>query len=639
MSNHLEDREGQSDQIDAESLAKLADRRAVRYGKLAQRIDQKIGKIAALRFVAFLVMSTCFFSAWYDQTSLYVWIALAAGSIFAVTVWLHRTLYGLLPKAQAQAEMATESAARLRHQWSKIKEDGQRFAKGTLEEKELQIFGEVSLFKLVNRSHLRGSQAEIARNLLKSAGTQDLDLDELNQRQDAVKELLSLSGLRRKFLGATRLSHAESDARSQAIGLRAFAQWAQNETIAPKELKKLKVFAYLGLVLTGATLVQSVISASTELETAWQLTLGAQFLLYIFTTSKVSPHYLALITEAHKPLQGLESCYQLVEERQFKSTWLNNWSKALNHSGTPSERIKNVARYAEALAVRHSALLYGVLAIGLLWELWYGTKVMEWRAHYGTLVSKDLKAIYEFETLCSFAEYSHDHPKFTWPELSQNSEQFIETKAIAHPLFPPLGRVANDFDLMSDHEFYLITGSNMSGKSSFMRALASNVTLALAGAPVCAKHLACPPLSLATSIQVTDDPSRGWSRFYAEVRRISEVIKRAESASEKRPVLYLIDEMLSGTNSRERRMASRSIAARLIHATHSAGIITTHDLDLAQLNKRFPDELKLAHFSDHFDGDKLHFDYTLRSGVAQTTNALHVLSLEGIEVDESLSEL
>ena len=172
----------------------------------------------------------------------------------------------------------------------------------------------------------------------------------------------------------------------------------------------------------------------------------------------------------------------------------------------------------------------------------------------------------------------------------------------------------------------------MSGKSSFMRALASNITLALAGAPVCATALNCPPLLIASSIQVTDDPSRGWSRFYAEVRRICAVIERAESAQVERPVLFLIDEMLSGTNSRERRLASRTIAARLIQAHQAAGVITTHDLDLAALTDRFPDQLHLRHFSDHFDGERLIFDYTLKLGVARTTNALLVLSLEGIEV-------
>ena len=158
--------------------------------------------------------------------------------------------------------------------------------------------------------------------------------------------------------------------------------------------------------------------------------------------------------------------------------------------------------------------------------------------------------------------------------------------------------------------------------------------LSLLGAPVCAEGLRCPALSLATSIQVTDDPSRGWSRFYAEVRRIREVIESSERASERRPVLFLIDEMLSGTNSRERRLASRSIATRLLSADRAAGVITTHDLDLAKLTDRFPHQMSLAHFSDHFDGERLHFDYTLHPGVAKTTNALHVLSMEGIEVKD-----
>jgi DNA mismatch repair ATPase MutS len=166
-----------------------------------------------------------------------------------------------------------------------------------------------------------------------------------------------------------------------------------------------------------------------------------------------------------------------------------------------------------------------------------------------------------------------------------------------------------------------------------MRAVGANATLAYAGAPVVAHHLSLAPLTLATSIQVSDDPSQGWSRFYAEVRRIKGVIDRAEAAPASRPALYLIDEMLSGTNSRERRLASRSIADRLLAAPHATGLITTHDLDLAQLSERHPHALTCAHFSDRFDGERLIFDYTLKPGVATTTNALRVLWLEGVEVE------
>ena len=629
------------DGLREERSAKIATRRAKRYRHLAERLDAKIGKIAAARFVAFVVTAASLFSAWYDRAwSTYGLPSLIGLICFCVTVWLHRRLYSLLPRAEAQAEIAEESAARFKHQWTKISEGGERYSRGTPAERELQLFGEVSLFKLVNRAHLRGSQVMIAQRLVLSANQENIDLGELRDRQESAQELSVLRGLRRRFLGSTKQSLPKGNARSQAIGLQAFASWSRSEQLTQKEINGLRVLAWLGLALTSATILQAVISVSTELETAWQLSLSAQLILYLFTTGKITPQYIALISEAHKPLQSLEGCYHLIESRPFKSAWLKQWSAQLNKRGAPSQRISEIARYAEALAVRHSALLYGVLAIGLMWELWYGVKVATWRTEYGSTVSDDLKALYEFESLCSVADFADDHPEYAWPSIYDFADSdherstLLEITAAAHPLFPPKGRVSNDFTIKETRSLYLITGSNMSGKSSFMRAIASNVTLSLLGAPVCAAGLRCPALSLATSIQVTDDPSRGWSRFYAEVRRIREVIESSERASERRPVLFLIDEMLSGTNSRERRLASRSIATRLLSADRAAGVITTHDLDLAKLTDRFPHQMSLAHFSDHFDGERLHFDYTLHPGVAKTTNALHVLSMEGIEVND-----
>ena len=633
------------EEIREEKAAYRSLRRAARYRFLVSGLDAKIGKIAAIRFIAFVVTAASIFSAWYDQDLATYGILILCGALcFGFTVWLHRKLFRLLPRAEAQAELAEATAARLRHEWDKLSEGGERYAQGHPSERELQLFGDVSLFKLVNRTHLRGSQVIIAQRLSLSSSSTRVDLSELKERQEAAQELSALRGLRRRFLGATKQSLPKGNARSQAIGLHAFSQWSKSDHMGAKELRRFKTLAWLGLILTASTIIQALITVTTDLETAWQLSLGAQLLLYVVTTGTITPQYLALISEAHKPLQSLEGCFTLIESKSFDSLWLSRWSAQLNERGKPSHRIREIARYAEALAVRHSALLYGVLAIGLLWELWYGVQVAAWRAKYGAEVSEDLKALYEFEALCSVADLSDDHPDFTWPELfslakpDQSDRPYLEITAAAHPLFSPQGRVANDFTITEPQSLYLITGSNMSGKSSFMRAIASNLTLALLGAPVCASRLSSPALTLATSIQVTDDPSRGWSRFYAEVRRIREVVESAECASESRPVLFLIDEMLSGTNSRERRLASRSIATRLLNAERAAGVITTHDLDLATLTERFPKQMSLAHFSDHFDGERLHFDYTLHPGVAQTTNALHVLAMEGIEVSDSGSE-
>ena len=633
--------------------AERAQRREQRYRALSERLDAQIGRIAAARFLAFLTLGASLISGSVDRAwSIYGWSALIGACAFIVAVWAHRRLYALAPRAQARAEIAGERAARLRHEWSRISEGGERFARGVPEERELQIFGQVSLFKLINRAHLRGAQAWLARQLSRSSSPNPIDLEELTARREAARELSRASGLRSRLLTATRVSQPKRDARAQALGLHAFAEWGARDALSVAEITRLKRLAWLGAALASATLIQGILSATLELETVWELTLLAQLALYALTTGTLNRQYLPLISEAHKPLQGLASCYELVEARTFTSPWLKRWSRELNHAGAPSARIARIARHAEALAVRHSALLYGVLSIGLMWELWHGARAAEWRARFGAEVARDLDALYRLEGLISLGDFAAERPHYSWAEhralasdmsnsdsnRDQNSgaqAPFLSATQIAHPLFNSVGRVPNDFTITDASQLYLITGSNMSGKSSFMRALASNVTLALTGAPVCARALSCPPLVIASSIQVTDDPSQGWSRFYAEVRRICAVIERAEDASAERPTLFLIDEMLSGTNSRERRLASRAIATRLLAAPYAAGVITTHDLDLAALTERFPKQLHLRHFSDHFDGDRLLFDYTLKQGVARTTNALLVLALEGIDVRES----
>ena len=340
--------------------------------------------------------------------------------------------------------------------------------------------------------------------------------------------------------------------------------------------------------------------------------------------------------ESHTPLVGLSRCFQILEDHQFQEEGLQNWQDQLNQNSPPSQRISLIASSVQSLAVRHSALLYGIVSIGLLWEIWHGVQVWKWRNQFGTQVQSDLELLYDFEVLSSLADFSFNHPLHCWPTVKSYESHLplLEAKQIGHPLFKKQGLKCNDFTLAKPVHLHLITGSNMSGKSSFLRTLGTNSVLAFIGAPVCAQNLEICQFRLSASIQIMDDPTQGWSRFYAEVRRIAQVLEDAQRSTLNRPTLYLIDEMLSGTNSRERRLASRTIARTLLDAPHSFGLITTHDLDLAQLQTLYPQKMQCGHFSDHFDGTRLSFDYQLRSGVAKTTNALLVLKLEGIEVDE-----
>jgi DNA mismatch repair ATPase MutS len=328
--------------------------------------------------------------------------------------------------------------------------------------------------------------------------------------------------------------------------------------------------------------------------------------------------------------------FRLVEARRFEGATLGALQRELvGGREAPSRRMRRFERIIEALAVRHSALMYAVVSIGIHWEIFQCARLERWRATHGKTLRRDLEILADFEALASVGAFAADHPPYAWPSVRLDGvDPVLSGRGLGHPLFDHETRRTNDFVVPSAGRLVLITGSNMSGKSSFLRTVGVNTRLALAGAPVCADALEMLPTVLATSIQVTDAPAEGMSRFYAEVKRIAGVVTRAERAQEGGPhVLYLVDEMLSGTNSRERHLACRAVVQRLVDAPRSFGLVTTHDLELVGVVDSLPEQVECMHFSDRFDGERLHFDYALKAGTATTTNALHVMRMEGLDVE------
>jgi hypothetical protein len=634
----------------------------IRYQRLDQKIDQVSAKIAFVRFVSFVIATVCTFSAWYDRAwSTYSPWAVLTWIIFLSALWYHRKIYRIAPRVKMAIEAYRSALVRIEQRWSEIPDDGMQFCSAQRpHEQEMLLFGDMSAYKAINRTHLQGSKTRLAfllkggllyakslvslpkrssdslstldNNISDSEDTLTMSdrIKHMTDRQKATYSLSKRTTLRLQLEIETRL------ATQKGGDLSSFVAWSQ---ALGKEDGIFTMWYALYLVspfLVLATCIQGILTVAFGIPTLWQVCLLLQLLIFMVTTATLQSHYAPLIQQGHSALAGLSQAFKVIEQSTFQDPYLqdmqNSWYRA---DQKPSQRIAHINRIADALAVRHSALLYGILAIVFLWEVRYGVQAWRWRSTHGVLVHDDLDTLYDWEAMASLAAYADDHSEYTWADLHQDEEKAVlYTEQMAHPLFPQASRKANDFTLQKKGHLWLITGSNMSGKSSFLRTLGLNAHLAFAGAPVCANSLTLTPLRIASSVQITDDPSQGWSRFYAEVKRIRSVIEAAESAPKDIPILFLIDEMLSGTNSKERRLASRRIAQRLLEAQHAFGLITTHDLDLAHLIERYPQHMFAAHFSDYFDGKALHFDYQLKDGVAQTTNALHVLQLEGIYVAE-----
>ncbi|MHB8875215.1 MAG: MutS-related protein, partial [Myxococcaceae bacterium] len=322
-----------------------------------------------------------------------------------------------------------------------------------------------------------------------------------------------------------------------------------------------------------------------------------------------------------------ERVFATLESRSFTHPRLVALRKGLETAGHPvSQRFKSFARLLAYAELRQSAQMHWAINLLLLWDLQWFFRLEAWRRHSGPQLRGWFQALYEVEALGSLAGFGHDHPDYPFPTLVPEGPRF-EAKALGHPLLDRA--VRNNVSLPGPSQALVVTGSNMSGKTTLLRAMGLNAVMAQAGLPVCASSMTCSQLSVLTSMRVKDSLERGVSYFYAEVQRMKAVLDAAEAA--KGRALFLIDELLLGTNTRERQIASREVVRRLLE-TGACGAVTTHDLSLTELVGGPGSTVRNVHFRDQLADGKMSFDYLLRDGVVEGTNALRVLELAGIAI-------
>jgi len=270
------------------------------------------------------------------------------------------------------------------------------------------------------------------------------------------------------------------------------------------------------------------------------------------------------------------------------------------------------------------------------WDLWFEKILDSYKARMNQLIPAWLDIWYEIDALASLANFAYLNPEYHFPDVldvdSSLKCPIIQASDLGHPLIPSGSKVTNTFNVNELGEIALITGSNMSGKSTFLRTMGVNLVLAFAGAPVNASQMKLVLLRLFTCIQVSDSLADGFSYFYAEVRRLKSLLDLANDG-QNIPVFYLIDEIFRGTNNQERRIGSQSYV-RALAKSSACGMISTHDLELAKLGSENHHILNY-HFRDDVLNDRMVFDYKLRSGPSPSTNALKIMKTEGLPVEES----
>jgi DNA mismatch repair ATPase MutS len=316
-----------------------------------------------------------------------------------------------------------------------------------------------------------------------------------------------------------------------------------------------------------------------------------------------------------------------MEQAPFTAPRLVELQAALRADGEPpSRRLQELSHLIDRLDSTKNQL-FGIIAPFLLWTTQTAFQVERWRWQTAAALPRWVEAVGEIEALTSLAGYAFENPDDPFPEVVAEGPLF-EGAGLGHPLLPRKTCVTNDVSLSGAQRLLLVSGSNMSGKSTFLRTVGVNAVLALAGAPVRAERLRLSPLAIGATLRIQDSLQAGRSRFYAEITRLRQVIDLTQGPL---PLLYLFDEILHGTNSHDRRIGTEGILHTLLERP-AIGLVTTHDLALTQIAANLEPLARNVHFEDQLEGGTLHFDYRLRPGVVTHSNALALMRAVGIQV-------
>ncbi len=530
---------------------------------------------------------------------------------YVVLIFVHRGVDDRERRARAGIAYDDRLLARLAGTWHAAPRDGAGYAPaGHPYAKDLDVFGRASLFQLLNETPTRSGEERLAGWLAAPADAQTIAV-----RHGAVRSLAPKLAFRRELSVAAA---AEGD---DKVDPAALVRWAGDTslTLAPVRWARLVPF-----FLVPATLLTYLASREDMLP---RLVPIALLLVQIVIAGMVRgplSHFFVGIAIADRSLERLRKTLARLEAEPFDEPHL----VSLRRGGgdTPASVALKKLDFWYGFAEARRSQLGPVLNLLLLWDLVMLWRISGWRDRFGGQVAAWVSGLAEIEALSALAGFAAEHPRAVYPEIVAG-EPTLEAKDLAHPLLD--APVPNDVSVCGSGHALLLTGSNMSGKSTLLRAVGVNVVLALAGAPVIASSMRVSVLRMATSMRVEDSLERGVSFFYAEVQRLKLVldIARAHPAT----CLCLLDELLLGTNTRERQLASREIVGRLLE-TGAIAMITTHDLDLTTLETETQGRVVNAHFRDLLAEGKMAFDYKLRPGIVDTTNALKVLELAGIPV-------
>ncbi len=540
---------------------------------------------------------------------------------YAGLAYRHQLLENGITRHKVWLELKRAQVARIKLDWDNIPPE---FAAAPLRadhpfEIDLDITGERSLHRLLDTATSREGSLRLRDWLL----TTRPDINLITRRQKLVCELAPLSLFRAKLIMKARLAAGKSG--EQWEGSRLLAWLERNAKSQPLRgtLILLSLISLLNIGLFTASMLGL-------LPNIWVIGL----LIFILVSGFKSTDTSDLLGDAYTLRDGLAKLKQVLgylEAYNYKRTpELQKLCQPLLDN-RPTLQLRRISRVLNGLALQRNAILWIIINAFIPWKFYFAYRLDQRKAELAAALPGWLEIWFELESLNSLANFAYLNPEYSYPEVDiTHTTPVFEGVSLGHPLIIADKKVSNDFRLDKIGELIIITGSNMAGKSSFLRTLGVNLCLTYAGGPVNARQMRTGLFRIFTCIRVNDSVTDGFSYFYAEVRRLKALLNEVNRA-DSMPVFFLIDEIFRGTNNRERLIGSRSYLKALL-GSRSVGIVSTHDLELVHLADNEP-SIKNYHFREDVIDGLMVFDYKLRSGPSPTTNALKIMKLEGLPVE------
>ncbi|HEX3006747.1 MAG TPA: hypothetical protein VHO90_03930 [Bacteroidales bacterium] len=574
-------------------------------------LKKKENRLSAGRLILFLFSFFLFYI--FFSTSVALSVILLTVGLFSLG-WLIRYQNGVIAEKEYYQHLTTINELELKSlegDYSSYPDGSEYVNKSHPYTHDLDIFGKASLFQYINRT-ISKPASDMLAGWLKSPASPE----EIVRRQEAVAELKDMADWRQKLMA---LGYQYKDAANHP---KAVLSWINS----PEGFLGRKFLQIALVLLTLVTLTIAVLVIKGLPVAILVVMLGVNMI--------VNYKYLKMVNTLHQQvsksydmLQSYGDAIRLIESQSFRSRKMTLLLENLKGKGSASGIIKRLSSLVNKFDLRLNVMVSLPLNIFFFWDIHFCFALERWKKRNAGSISTWFASMAEVEVLSGIANMSFNNPGWTMPKVIEDYFR-LEARNMGHPLIPHGRRVNNDFTIDGSGKIVLVTGSNMSGKSTFQRTCGVNMILAFAGAPVCADHFEVSRVNILTSMRISDSLEDNTSSFYAELKRLAMIIHESEV---NRNVFLLLDEILRGTNSNDRHIGSEALIRQLIQQDTTA-IVATHDLSLSELENELPARIDNYNFDVKIMGEELFFDYKLNHGICKSLNASILMKKMGIKV-------